>query len=118
MLSINFDALRSRYPELTVPLHALEAWLREHPRIRHIEPARILYGNQGLDPWQLSIALGVLVDEGVLKQSFAVLGPSHTLCDEFYDSINDIPPTLRDVSHDAFLRDDGDIITIYREAVR
>ena len=67
MLSINFDALRDEYPHLSQAFQTLEAWLNQHPKIRHIEPPRILRMNESLDPWELGVALGVLVDQGLLK---------------------------------------------------
>jgi hypothetical protein len=115
MWLINFADLRDRNPHLSDAFNAIESWLKKHPRIRHIEPVRVLRSCPTLDPWELSVAFALLVDIGWLKPVYGVVAPNQTLSKGFYDSVREIPETLYDTFDEPFQRDEGELVTVYRE---
>jgi hypothetical protein len=117
MLSIKFAALRNRYPELTKAFDALESWLKTNRKIKHFEPARIVWWRPDLDIFDLSIALNKMVEEGILKRSYGVRAPDQSLAVEgFFDSPEKIPPVLHGTSNYEFERNRGRLVPVYREA--
>jgi hypothetical protein len=115
MLPNNFADTRQRFPELTKASQELEDWVQTNPQLSHIEVRRLLKQNPQADPAEVSLLLGLLVQEGKLRREFGIIAPTnHVLAPEFFDTIEGIPERFHDSNDDPFNTDDGEIVEIFR----
>lgn len=119
MLSIIFNDLRERYPELRDAFDALEGWWEFHQRKnRHFEPQRIANWRQSVDSFDLSTALNIMVRQGILQRAYGVRGPDRSLAIEgFFNTPEEIPDRLHGTGEDEFEKTAGDVIPVYQEVV-
>lgn len=113
---VAFNNLSERYPELREAFEALEQWKSLHREERSYESRRISQWRPSLNHFNTSVALNVLVREGILKRFYTVRGPDGTLVVEgLFESPHKIPAVLHGMCGQEFNKNDGNLVTIYRE---
>jgi hypothetical protein len=99
MLSIDFDNLAQKYPDLEDAWRGLKAWLKSHPRDSYID-TRLLAREIRMDhpdPETLTIALNRLKEQAGLRQVYWVFDPKQNqfLRGE-WNRFNEVPEQVRD----------------------
>ena len=118
MWSIDFTELSRRHPQFKDAFEAVEAWLNLMEDVQHLEVFRIISWKPDIGPEELSRALNIMVEEGILKRSYGVRAPDRTLAIEgFRDSPDKFPKKLHSSSDLVFRRNEGNVVLVYRKAV-
>jgi len=118
MPKTDFDQLRDRYPALKSTLIELEKWIERHPH-SPIDGRELLAKHPDLRPSELSFALSVLVENGLLQREFSIRDPTdRELIGKRFNSRKEIPSQLRDNKNRPFSSKEGEVVTLYRENSR
>ena len=112
MSRIDFDSLIAEQPQLKSAWRKLRAWLAEHPTVSVVEASRLSRELRAVPPEQLATALRTLVDDGAVKQQYAVVGPSGTLLDPAFDRPDLIPSELEDRFGERFLTESAPVVVV------
>jgi hypothetical protein len=99
MLSIDFETLARKYPDLQDAWRGLEAWVKSHPDASFIDTRRVTQEipMEPFDPILLALALNRLKQQEGFKQVYMVFNPSsNQFLRGEWNRFNDVPDALTD----------------------
>jgi hypothetical protein len=99
MLSIDFETLAQKYPDLQDAWRGLKAWVKSHPKISYIDTRSVAREIQmdHPDPSTLTAALNRLKEQAGLKQVYWVFDPkSNQFLRGEWKRFDDVPEQIQD----------------------
>jgi hypothetical protein len=115
MSRITFDNLQSDHPELADAVQQFAAWLKRNPKVRVLDPRRLVRELNIADPSIIADLMVALAELGEIEQVFCVRDRNGTLISsEEYDTPDDVPETVLGKFGDPVLSS-GRITTAFRE---
>jgi hypothetical protein len=114
MSRINFDSLAKQNREYGHALQRFASWLDTHADARVITPMALARDLPDVTSPALAGTLILLVREGVLQRTYAVLTPDGVLAEGEFADPQDIPETLPDRFEHYFKTAEADIVPVYR----
>src|SRR5262245_3887164 len=77
MLSVNFETSRRKHPELVPTFEKIQRWSEANPREDFLDLTSLARLATNKEAGALSLALSHLVEDGVLRESVAVIAPTN-----------------------------------------
>ncbi len=109
-----FDSASSDYGNA---IRLLRDFVRKHSDRRVFEPRRVARELGRIEMTALAYAFDALASDGLLVRVFRIRPPTtHTLLDQDFYSVDEIPAELRDAFNRPFCTDDAEIVQVFRNA--
>lgn len=116
MLPTSFDDLASSSPHLKPVFLRLKEWKSQHEDWSVLDTRVLARDMRDIDPFLLSLALQILVKQGLYRTVYMVATPTGVLAEDEYDEISNIPERVPDRFNEYFSTADADIVTVLKPA--
>lgn len=114
MSPVSFEHLAKQNPKYKRALRKLEAWINAHPQDRVLNPSKLGRDLRNVGAADLTTALTLLMEAGLLRRVYKVLTPSGVIADREFDDPLKIPEKLPDRFEQYFETADADIVPMFR----
>lgn len=114
MSPVSFEHLAKQNPKYKRALDHLQSWINAHPQDRVLNPLKLRKDLAKLNPAELTMALDLLMQEGLLHRVYKVVTPAGVLAERDFDDPSEIPDKLPDRFEHYFETSDADVIPIFR----
>ena len=113
MSSIDFKALTSDRPELADAAGVVESWLDDHPRVKALDPERLVREQRDLALPYVAELFRELEERGEVEGTFRLRRDGVLIGGDF-DDPNLIPDFIEDITGESVSTDQCEVILVFK----